>query len=392
MDRAQSDHLRAYGLAYHSLKIGHPVVWLLYYRGGAFLLRADQRLQKKAMELGVVTQTVPDDFLARLEPRIASGEIGQVRLERAPKIAVYVPPHHLPWDDAVTLALEYTQIPYDRVWDEEILQGKLKDYDWLHSHHEDFTGQFGRFILGFGGSDWYRGQVGELTALAGKLGFRRVADLKLAVARKIRAYVEGGGLLFAMCSAPDSLDVALAAGGLDIVPPEIDGTPVSPGANRALDFSKTFAFGPFTVFLDLRTRRISTIDLSPPEGNYQNPGEFFNLTAFSPLKDPVPAMLVQNHTHRVPDFLGLTSAFHTDTIKPGTLVLGQVPKTPKVKYIHGVRGKGAFTFLAGHDPEDYAHLVGESPTELQYHPHSPGYRLILNNVLYPAARKKELKT
>lgn len=392
MDGAQTDHLRAYGIAYRALQEGRVVHWLLYYRGGSFFVERGDSLGKLALSLGVYTEKVSDHFRDQLAEFLALGAVGDVRLEKAPKVAVYVPPHHLPWDDAVTLALEYAKIPYHKIWDNDILLKRELPYDFIHLHHEDFTGQYGRFLLGFSAAPWYQKQVRESQALAHKLGFRKVSQMKGRVARRLRQFVEGGKVLFAMCSAPDSLDVALSAEGLDIVPAAIDGDGVTPDANARLDFRNTFAFTHFQVTLDLSTREVANIDVPPVVNNTENPGVFFTLTPYSPKEDPVPAMLVQDHARKVPDFLGLTSAFDRSKIKKDVLILGSIKRTSQVKYIHGIRGRGSFTFLAGHDPEDYAHLVGEGPTDLAFHKHSPGYRLILNNVLYPASRKQRLKT
>ncbi len=396
MDDAQTDHLRAYGLTYWCLQRprGYACEWLLNYRGGSFLVPDRPDVVARAQELGVYTQPLSAAQLARIYAEVAEANMERIHLSKAAKIAVYIPPDKEPWDDAVTLALTYAQVPYLKVWDREILSGVLdrEKIEWLHLHHEDFTGQFGKFWASFGGTAWYQRMVATAREAARELGFSSVQALKAAVALKIADWVGRGGFLFAMCLAADSLDVALAARGVDIVPPQIDGTPVDPKANEKLDFSITFAFCNFKVVLDPLVPEISTIDVQPPQEGFASRGETFELFEFSAKQDPVCTMLVQCHTRRVLDFLGQTSAFRRSCLKPTVVVLGDFPGQDKVKYIHGDYGKGTFTFLAGHDPEDYAHVVGEAPTDLSQHPHSPGYRLILNNILFPAAKVRHKKT
>lgn len=393
MDKAQSDHLRAYGLTYWCLQAprGYECEWLLNYRCGSFLLPDLPDVRGRAKALNVSVEAVATAALARLRQTIAGNNMESVQLTRAPRVAIYVPPDNEPWDDAVRMALDYAQIEYQTVWDREVLAGKLDDYDWLHLHHEDFTGQFGKFFSSFASQPWYRRQVLSSTQVASDLGFASVGLEKQAVAAKLAAWTHKGGLLFGMCSVPDSLDVALAAQGLDIVPPQIDGTPADPAANSKLNYQACMAFKGFKLITDPSTVEISTIDVQGAGGQVSQ-GQTFELFEFSAKQDPIASMLTQDHVARVPDFMGLTSYFRRSLLKDTTIVLGDCPGTERVKYIHGDYGDGTFTFLGGHDPEDYAHFVGEAATDLSYHPHSPGYRLILNNVLFPAAKTKERKT
>ncbi|MCD6351310.1 MAG: asparagine synthetase B [Armatimonadetes bacterium] len=394
MDQAQTDHLRAYGLTYWCLQAprGYRCEWLLNYRYGSFLVPDAPDVRSRARELGVAVQPVSDAQVGAIYNEMRSGNMERIVLTRAARIAVYVPPDAEPWDDAVTLALTYAQVPYQKVWDPELLAGALGRVDWLHLHHEDFTGQFGKFWASFGHEPWYQKMTLRARQTAAELGFASVQELKTAVALKIAGWVQRGGFLFAMCLAADSLDVALAAQGVDIVPPQIDGTPADPQADKKLDFSQTFAFRNFHLVADPRVSEISDIDVQPPNPSFASRGETFQLFDFSARQDPICTMLVQCHTRTVPDFLGQTSAFRRSALKDTVIVLGDFPGQGKVKYIHGDYGKGTFTFLAGHDPEDYAHIVGEPPTDLSLHKHSPGYRLILNNILFPAAKVRQRKT
>lgn len=394
MDKAQTDHLRAYGLTYWCLQSprAYECEWLLNYRGGSFLLPDLPDIRARAVAMHVSVESVSAAALGRLAKTIADNNMDRVQLTRAPKIAVYVPPDNLPWDDAVRMALDYAQIEYKTVWDREVLAGKLDGYDWLHLHHEDFTGQFGKFYTSFANQPWYRRQVLSSTQVAQQCGFSSVGAEKQAVAARIAQWTHHGGLLFAMCSAPDSLDVALAAQGMDIVPPQIDGTPMDPNANAKLNFGATMAFRNFKLVTDPAVVEISNIDVQPPAAPTVSQGQTFELFEFSAKQDPIATMLTQDHVGRVPDFMGLTSSFRRSLLKDNVIVLGDFPGTDHVKYIHGDYGDGTFTFLGGHDPEDYAHFVGEPATDLSYHPNSPGYRLILNNVLFPAAKTKERKT
>ncbi len=392
MDETQTDHLRAYGLTYWTLVQGLHDEWLLNYRGGSFLLPDEPRIQSEAAVRGVHVEQVSGSQVAQIRAEIADNNMESVKLETAPRIAVYVPPTAPPWDDAVQLALEYAQIPYTKLWDVEVIQGRLSEYDWLHLHHEDFTGQYGKFYAAFAGTEWYRKQVQENEATARKLGFSKVSELKKAVARAIKSYVAAGGFLFAMCSATDTFDIALAAEGIDIVGPEYDGDPADPNAQQKLDYSKCVAFQDFELEQSPLIYEYSNIDTSSKDMIRGQRNDTFTLFDFSAKQDPVPSMLVQDHVANVPGFMGQTTGFEKKLLKPGITVLAEVPGADEAKYIHGHFGKGTFTFYGGHDPEDYQHAVGDPPTDLSLHKNSPGYRLILNNVLFPAAEKKEKKT
>ncbi len=394
MDLSQTDHLKAYGIAYWALEKGVNVEWLLNFRGGSFLMDDFRGLKDECRIRGVYFETVNATTVNQIYATIESENMERVLLEKAPKIAVYTPPNKQPWDDAVTLALTYAQIPYDKVYDKEVLAGKLADYDWLHLHHEDFTGQYGKFYGAYRNAPWYIEQVRVNEALAKELGFPNVPELKKAVARAIKQYVVDGGFLFAMCSATDALDIALAAENVDIVDVPFDGDPPDPNYQQKLDYSKTLAFYNFKLYTDPNIYEFSDIDIPPsfaprlrdPETDY------FTLFKFSAKYDPVPTMLTQNHVDVIKGFMGQTTMFDRRKIKPSVIIMGEVEGTNEVKYIHGNVGKGQFTFYGGHDPEDYTHAVGDPPTQLELHKNSPGYRLILNNILFPAARKKKLKT
>ncbi|NOX37865.1 MAG: asparagine synthetase B [Calditrichaeota bacterium] len=394
MDLAQTDHLKAYGIAYWSLTRGVNVEWLLNYRGGSFLLEVFPGLETECRIRGVTYEIISATQVNEIYATIENENMERVLLEKAPKIAVYTPPNKQPWDDAVTLALTYAEVPYDKVYDPEVLAGKLTNYDWLHLHHEDFTGQYGKFYAVYRNAAWYQEEVRVNEAMARRFGFASVSELKKAVAWEIRSYVEKGGFLFAMCSATDALDIALAAQGVDIVDVPFDGTPPDPNYLQKLDYSKTFAFQNFKLYTDPNIYEYADIDVPPsfaprvrdPETDY------FTLFEFSAKYDPVPTMLTQNHVDVVKGFMGQTTMFDRKKIKPSVIILGEVEGTDEVKYIHGNLGKGTFTFYGGHDPEDYTHAVGDPPTQLELHKNSPGYRLILNNILFPAARKKKLKT
>ena len=391
MDDAQADHLRAYGAVYFALDRGLEVDWLLNVRGGSFVAPADAELQTELRARGVSFEPV-DGAVAVAAAESPAANTSVVRLEKAPKIAVYAPSQTLPWDDAVLLALTYAEVPYDQIYDAEVLDGKLADYDWVHLHHEDFSGQYGKFYSRYSGAAWYQQQQQEAEASAHALGFAKVSGLKLAVARTIRLYVEEGGFLFAMCSGSDTLDLALAAAGLDIVPAEIDGDGVTSGVAGLLDFSQTLAFQDFRPELNVMEYEHADIDQPPPPA-LQNPlTDYFTLFDFSARWDPVPTMLTQNHVASVRGFMGQTSAYRADALKPGVVVLGASPTTGSVRYLYGPAGQGFFAFYGGHDPEDYQHFVGDPPTDLALHRNSPGYRLILNNVLFPSAKKQPQKT
>lgn len=392
MDAAQTDHLRAYGVAYWCLQQGLKVEWLLNYRGGAFIAPDTKLLQVQSRLLGVSIEIIGPDTREEILRVMDKGNYEVVMLEKPPKVAIYTPPDKRPWDDAVTLAMTYAKLPYDTLWDKEVLQGKMAEYDWVHLHHEDFSGQYGKFYATFHNAAWYQDQVKLYMQQAREAGFAKVQQQKCEVARQIRTYVANGGFLFAMCSATDSIDLALAADGIDIVPPEIDGDGQDPGMESKLDFTKTFAFGNFTIIPSAFVYEFTNIDIS----NYQNVSqpelEDFTLFEFSAKIDPVEAMLTQCHTNEIKGFFGQTTSFNKDTIKKGVRVLAECPGQNRAKYIHGNLGKGTWTFYGGHDPEDFSHAVGDPPTDLSLHKNSPGYRLILNNILFPAAKKKKLKT
>ena len=392
MDEAQTDHLRAYGLMYWALEREIHGEWLLNYRGGSFLLPDDASVPGEALIRGVKIEAIDESAVAQIKAEIADNNMEVVKLETAPRVAVYVPPSAPPWDDAVQLALDYAQIPYTKLWDAEVLDGKLSEYDWLHLHHEDFTGQYGKFFAAFAATDWYRRQVAENEAMARRYGFTKVSELKKAVARALKLYIAQGGFLFAMCSATDTFDIALAARRVDIAGPEYDYDPADPSANRKLDFSECVAFQNFELELNPLVYEYSNIDTTDRAAFRGQRNDYFTLFDFSAKQDPVPSMLVQDHVANVPGFMGQTTGFDKRLLKPGVTVLAEVPGSDDAKYIHGHYGKGTFTFFGGHDPEDYQHAVGDPPTDLALHPNSPGYRLILNNILFPAAKKKKQKT
>lgn len=392
MDEAQTDHLRAYGVAYYALQQGRQVEWLLNYRGGSFLMPGGGGLEVECRLRGVRYEEVSSSGVASIRGEMGTANMESVVLEKAPSVAVYIPPTAEPWDDAVTLALTYAQVPYTQVWDQDVLAGQLTGFDWVHLHHEDFTGQYGKFYAAYGQSDWYRQRQDRFEDAARQAGFPSVAAHKGAVAAVIRDYVAGGGFLFAMCSAAETLDLALACSGVDVVGTPYDGDPPDNDWQQNLQPSRTLAFDGFTLITDPMVYEFSDIDTSglPIHGGPRN--DYFDLFQFSAKEDPILSLLVQNHTRRVPNFMGQTTGFRRNLVKPGVVILGEVVGSVEVKYVHGTVGKGTFTFLGGHDPEDYHHLVGDPPTELALHKHSPGYRLILNNILFPAARRRERKT
>jgi hypothetical protein len=393
MDNSQTDHLKAYGIAYWALTKNLQVDWLLNYRNGSFLIDFADFAAAECRIRGVSFEPVAGSQAAALYSEVQSegNNMDVVRLEQAPKVAVYVPPTFQPWDDAVTLAMQYAEIPYDKIWDKEVLEGGLKKYDWVHLHHEDFTGQYGKFYASFANAPWYLQQVAMLEQTARELGFKKVSQLKLAVAKELKEWVAGGGFLFAMCSATDSYDIALAAENTDIADVMFDGDAVAANAQSALDFSKTIAFEKFTLELNPYVYEYSDIDVQP---NFMSTSEndFFTLFEFSAKHDPVPSMLTQCHVGVVRGFLGQTTSYHKRFIKKNIIVLAEREGTDEVKYITGNLGRGTFTFYGGHDPEDYQHAVNDPPTDLALHKNSPGYRLILNNVLFPSAKKKKQKT
>lgn len=394
MDLTQSDHLKAYGVAYHSIKAGAETEWLLNYRGGSFLIEYHPEIERLCRIKGVRVETISDAEAGSIYNQIEKENMDRIQLEKAPKIAVYSPPDAEPWDDAVTLVLEYAEIPYEKVYDEEVLAGRLFDYDWLHLHHEDFTGQYGKFYANYRNADWYIARKQNLEKLAHSLGFSKVSQLKAAVVVAIRDYVDKGGFIFAMCSATDSYDIAQAALGVDICQPMFDGDPIDPKAQQKLNFNNTWAFENFKLITDPNVYEFSTIDATPRTGYSPrgDGGDYFTLFEFSAKYDPVPTMLTQDHTSVIKGFMGQTTAFHEEYIKPDVIIMGRMEGLHLAKYLHGNSGKGTWTFYGGHDPEDYRHQLGDPPTDLRLHKNSPGYRLILNNILFPAARKKEQKT
>jgi len=394
MDTGQTDHLKAYGVAYWALTQGIPVDWLLNYRGGSFLIQAFPDLEQELRVRGVRFERLSGAQTARITAEVEdeANNTSIVRLEKAPRIAVYAPKLTQPWDDAVLLAMTYAEVPYDMIYDEEVLDGKLANYDWIHMHHEDFTGQFGKFYT-YRTMPWYIAQQRQAEATAHRHGFRKVSKLKLAVAQTIRDYVFNGGFLFAMCSGTDTFDIALAAHNTDIVPSEYDGDPVDPDALSKLDFTQTLAFQNFRPSFNALKYEHSDIDVGPPPQQLRNPAlDYFTLFDFSAKWDPVPTMLTQDHVATIKGFIGQTTGFRKSLIKPNVVILAEAPGRDEVRYLHGSFGQGTFTFYSGHDPEDYQHFVGDPPTDLNLHKNSPGYRLILNNILFPAAKKKKQKT
>jgi len=390
---SQKNHLKAYGITYWTLNKQENVKWLLNYRGGSFLLPYIDTIEKECLIRGVSYELISDAETQAILQEISSPNknMEAVILEKAPKIAVYSPSGKQPWDDAVTMVLTYAEIPYELIYDTEVLNDALLLYDWLHLHHEDFTGQYGKFYRAYRNAAWYIEQQKTAEKLASSLGYNKVSKEKLAVAQKIREYVLGGGFMFAMCSATDSFDIALAAESLDICEPMFDGDGSTPNYQAQLDYSKTFAFKDFILERDPKVYEFSSIDMTQRR---QIPKEldYFSLMEYSAKWDPIPTMLNQNHTALVKGFMGQTTSYSRDQIKSNVLILGENKSNGEARYIHGIKGKGFFTFYGGHDPEDYTHRVGDPKTELDLHPTSPGYRLILNNVLFPAARKKKQKT
>ena len=389
MDLAQTDHLKAYGIVFLNLEKQNKVDWILNYRGGSFLMDYSVAIERECKIRGVYSEIISNDNIQHIY-----NNMDIVILEKAPKIAVYSPPDKQPWDDAVTLALTYAEVEYDVIFDDEIIMGKLKDYDWLHLHHEDFTGQYGKFYRSYRNAGWYKKMEADFNATAKRYGYPSVHNLKKAIAFKIKEYIVNGGFLFAMCSATDSFDIALAAGEIDIVDTPFDGTPVDYMNINKLQFGNAIAFENYDLYTSPMIYEYSTIDLPPSHKPTTKSAEadYFTLFEFSAKWDPVPTMLTQNNVGIINGFMGQTTGFNRNYIKKHVTILGDVIGTDMVKYIHGNVGKGTFTFLGGHDPEDYRHFVGDPPTNLELHRNSPGYRLILNNILFPAARKKEKKT
>ncbi|RKR80231.1 hypothetical protein BDD43_0327 [Mucilaginibacter gracilis] len=393
MDEAQKDHLKAYGIAFWTLKNGEEVDWLLNYRGGSFMMAYNADIEKECKIRGVSYEIIPEVKANAIITQVSDPSVNMdvVKLLKAPKMAVYSPKSKLPWDDAVTLVLKYAEIPYDVIYDEEVIHGDLPKYDWLHLHHEDFTGQYSKFYQLYRLYPWYVEDVNNQEAMAHKLGFKKVSQMKLAVAQHIRDFCAGGGFLFAMCCGTDTFDIALAASNTDICERMFDGDAADPDAQSKLDFTQTFAFQNFTLDNNYMSHSFSNIDDTPVR-IVERSRDFFTLFDFSAKWDVVPSMLTQNHDKVIKGFMGLTTAYRENLIKPGVTIMGETKTLNEARYIHGEYGKGQWTFYGGHDPEDYQHKVGDPPTDLSLHPNSPGYRLILNNVLFPAAKKKKQKT
>ena len=393
MDETQKNHLKAYGVAYWVLENEVVMEWLLNYRGGSFLFPYNQLIEEELVIKGVTYSVVPDQKVQQIKSQIADPEVNMevVQLETAPKIAVYTPQGKQPWDDAVTMVLVYAEIPYDEIYDSAIVKGVLPEYDWLHLHHEDFTGQYGKFYKSYANQSWYQKQVKDNEQMAAKLGFDKVSELKRDVALNIRNFVSGGGFLFTMCSGTDSYDIALAAQNTDICEHIYDHDPSEPNYQSKIDYNEGLAFHDYTIEKDPLVYEYSDIDGTGDHKMPESQDKFF-LFEFSAKWDIVPTMLCQNHTMEIDGFMGQTTDFRLEFIKPEVLILGQNKAIGTARYIHGEYGEGTWTFYGGHDPEDYKHFVGDPPTDLNLHPNSPGYRLILNNILFPAAKKKKRKT
>jgi hypothetical protein len=394
MDYTQTDHLKSYGVAYWILTKDKPVDWLLNYRGGAFMLDYDDATAAECRIRGVAFEQLDGSASASIYAEVQSEakNMEVVRLEKQPRVAVYVPPGFKPWDDAVTLVMEYAEVPYTKLWDEEVLRDSLQNYDWLHVHHEDFTGQYGKFFSSYATAPWYIQQVQLLEATARKMGFRKVSELKKSVVERIRTWIGAGGFMFAMCGATDTFDIAQAAQNVDICETMFDGDPADQNANQKLNFARTFAFENFALEMNPYVYEYSNLDCDAAAGRFDQTTDYFTLFDFSAKYDPVPTMLTQSHANVVRGFLGQTTAFHKEFIKKSVTVLGEKEGSDEVKYIHGNFGRGTFTWYGGHDPEDYRHAVGDPATDLRLHKNSAGYRLILNNILFPAAKKKKQKT
>jgi len=392
MDRAQENHLKAYGLTFGILTRGETAEWLLNYRAGSFLVADTDENRRRAALMGVTVEPLGSGQVARLRREIETSNMETVPLEKAPRIAVYTPPNSSPWDDAVTMVLTYAEIPYEQVWDRDVLTGALENFDWLHLHHEDFTGQYSKFYLTYATSAWLQEEVARNEAVARELDFASVPALKTAVATRLRDYIEDGGFLFAMCTATETLELALAAHGTDIAASFADGTPPDLAATSKMDWERAMAFEGAVLVTDPTLSAFSDIDGHQVNTPWRVDLGSYTLFDFSAKFDPVPAMLTQDHQRVLPDFYGLTTTFREERLKTGVTVLAEEEGRGRVKYLHGTLGEGTFTYLGGHDPEDPRHLIGDAPTDLDLHRHSPGYRLILNNVLFPAAKKKKLKT
>ena len=394
MDQSQKNHLKAYGAAFWTLEQEINVEWILNYRGGAFMIDSYPEVERECRVRGISYEIIGTEKTLIIYNEVETNNMDVVLLEKAPKIAIYTPPNKQPWDDAVTLALSYAEVPYQTLWDEEVFNGSLEQYDWLHLHHEDFTGQYGKFYRNYHTADWYIDQQKQFESMAQKLGFNSVHNQKKALAQIIKNYIANGGFLFAMCSATDSFDIALSVINVDAVHSVFDGSGIDNNLNNKIDYNNSLAFTNFDIITDPMVYEYSDIDY-PQSNNVVVRGaeaDYFSLFEFSAKYDPVPTMLTQNHVPVIKGFMGQTTGFNRERIKKHVLIMGEDRTTPQVKYIHGNHGQGTFTFLGGHDPEDYQHFVGDPQTDLSLHQNSPGYRLILNNILFPAARKKERKT
>ncbi len=394
MDLSQTDHLKSYGVAYWAIEKGYRVEWLLNYRGGSFhILDGGADVETECRYRGVLVEATGGAALAHVYRTIEEENMEVVLLEKAPAVALYAPDADVqPWDDAVMLVLDYAEIPYTIIWDKDVLSGELGKYDWVHLHHEDFTGQYGKFYGNYRNADWYKQRQADFERLATEQGFESVSEHKKATARAIKDYIRRGGFVFAMCSATDSFDIALAAAGVDIVGVPFDGTPPAPDCRNRLDYSQCLAFEDFTLLTNPSTYEFSDIDMTDEVKHRPQETDYFTLFEFAAKYDPVPTMLTQCHVSVVKGFMGQTTSFRRSLVKRHIRILGDYPGRDEVKYLHGSLGRGTFTFLGGHDPEDYRHMVGDPPTILSMHRNSPGYRLVLNNVLFPAAKKKERKT
>lgn len=393
MDETQDNHLKAYGISYWTLQRDVEVTWLLNYRGGSFMAKHYSEIEDECIARGVTYEVIADVQSTSILQQIANPDVNKdaVKLQKAPEIAVYQPKNQQPWDDAVTLVLTYAEIPYDVIYDPEVIDGVLPKYDWLHLHHEDFTGQYGKFWHAYKNTAWYQEDVRHNEELAQQLGFSKVSQMKLAVAKRVKKFIAGGGYMFSMCSAPDSFDVALAAEGVDICDVMFDGDPIEPNAQKKLDYSNCLAFTDFSISTNPHEYEISSIDATKNR-NSRPENDYFKLFDYSAKWDPVPTMLTQNHQNLIKGFMGQTTAFNKKYLKPDVTIMGQNKALNEARYIHGEFGKGFWTYLGGHDPEDYRHFIGDPPTDLNLHPNSPGYRLLLNNILFPAAKKQKRKT
>lgn len=394
MDESQTNHLKAYGIAYWVLTQEVSVDWLLNYRGGSFMFEHTPTFEEECIIRDVGYEVISGAQVNSIYEQIKQPEMNMdiMKLDEPPKIAVYSPKSKQPWDDAVTLVLTYAEIPYDVVFDNEVMDNVLPKYDWLHLHHEDFTGQYGKFYAHFHNAPWYKEQQREYEEMAARHGFDKVSQLKRSIVKRIRGFCAGGGFLFAMCSATDTYDIALAADDVDICAHMYDGDPADPRAQQKLDFSNTLAFRDFKLYMDPYLYEYSNIDMHERERRVSEENDYFQLFQYSAKWDPIPTMLTQNHETTIKGFMGQTTAFRKSLVKPDVIIMGENKDIGEARYIHGELGKGTWTFYGGHDPEDYRHMVGEEPTDLNLHPNSPGYRLILNNILFPAAKKKKRKT